>query len=198
MKIYFATSNKQKIITAQQSVKNLGVEIEQIEMEFIEGRAEDPKEIAIEKASQAYEKLKKPVIVEDAGFFIDALGGFPMTHVKFSLRTLGIEKILKMMEGEENRSVRWPMTLVYMHGENQLETFTYVHEGRLTEDVRPIVFECWSDYWRIYIANENNPKNMALSEMTREDLNFHYEHFEKKNHYVQFAEWLKSHDAAKK
>jgi inosine/xanthosine triphosphate pyrophosphatase family protein len=78
-----------------------------VAIEVVESRAEDPAEIALEKAEQAFLLGHKPVIVEDSGFFIHALGNFPQTHVKFSLKTLGIERILKMLVDESDRSCSW-------------------------------------------------------------------------------------------
>lgn len=149
MNIFFATSNRYKITSAQAALAPLGHVVEMIEMDFSEGRAEDPKEIAIDKAKQAWERLQKPVIVEDGGFFIEALGGFPMTHVKFSLQTLGVKNILKMLKGETNRNAEWRMSLAYVYGDDQIETFTFVNKGHLTEEIRPALRECWTDYWRI-------------------------------------------------
>ena len=97
--IYFATSNTGKVENARRALKNFGFKVQQIKIELAESQAEDPAEIALEKARQAYTKIKKPVIVEDSGFFISALGDFPMTHIKFSLKTLGIKNILAMLKG---------------------------------------------------------------------------------------------------
>lgn len=190
MIIFFATSNRHKVASARAALSPLGHTVEMIEMEFTEGREEDPKIIAIDKAKQAWEYLHKPVIVEDGGFFIDALGGFPMTHVKFSLQTLGVKHILKMLEGETNRSAEWRMSLAYVFGDDRVETFTFVNRGHLTQDIRPELRECWTDFWRIWVRNNDNPKQLAISELTGDDLQQYDRWWKDNSHYVMFAKWL--------
>ena len=95
--IYFVTTNKEKIKQASKSLSRFNIELKDVNLEMPESRAEDSKEIAIEKAKIAFDKLKKPVIVEDSGFYIKSLGGFPMTHIKFSLKTLGIFFVLSLV-----------------------------------------------------------------------------------------------------
>ena len=103
------------------ALKPFGIRVEQVQIELAESRSEDPTDIAFEKAKQAYALLKQPVIVEDSGFFVEGRRcGFPMTHVKFSLRTLGIRNILKMLKGVKNQ---WRMTVAFVYGKNKYKTF---------------------------------------------------------------------------
>ncbi|MBI4592540.1 hypothetical protein HY733_03790 [Candidatus Uhrbacteria bacterium] len=104
-------------------------------------RSEDPTDIALEKATQAYKKFRKPLLVEDSGFFIDALGGFPMTHVKFSLKTLGIEGILRAMRGTKNRNCEWHMTLAYVWDRPEASSGAPSNDVRLLAPVRSKVIE---------------------------------------------------------
>lgn len=149
--IYFATSNAAKVANAQAALKPFGITVKQADVDLIESRAEDPAEIALEKARQAYKKFKKPILVEDSGFFIEALGGFPMTHIKFSLKTLGIEGILRAMRGTKNRKCEWRMTLAYVYGTGKHKSFTFVEKGVIAEKPRPVKRPMMSDYWRLYV-----------------------------------------------
>lgn len=191
MIVYFATSNQGKINNASQALGQFGITVKQIKIDLIEGRSEDPKEIALEKAQQAYKQLKKPVLVEDSGFFIEALGGFPMTHVKFSLKTLGIGNILKMMRGVENRRVEWRMTLAYVAGPKKFKVFTFIERGELAKALRPIKREMMSDYWRLYIPKMLANNSLTLSEMSDIRMKAWLEYFAKNNHYLQLGRWLK-------
>jgi len=191
MKILFATSNKIKIYNAKKTLKNLEINIKGIIMEFPKSNFEDPKEIALEKAKLAFLKYKKPVIVEDSGFFINALKGFPMTHIKFSLKTIGIKNILKMLESTKDRSAEWRMTLAYVSSKNKYKTFTFIEKGQITKDIRPIKREIMSDYWRIYIPKMIKNNKLALSEMSNKDLKKWEEYYHTHNHFVMFARNLK-------
>ncbi len=190
MKILFVTSNEGKVKNAQMSLASLGIEVEQVAIDLIESRSEDPTVIALEKARQAFKELKKPVIVEDSGFFIEALNDFPMTHVKFSLKTVGIKNIMKMMRGVKNRKAEWRMTLAYVYGENEFKTFTFIEEGEIAKNIRPIKRHMMSDYWRIYIPKMIPRNKLVLCEMTDEALHNWQGYFAKNNHFVKFGRWL--------
>ena len=138
MKVYFATSNTSKVANAQAALAPFGIAVEQIAIDLVESRSEDPAVIALEKARQAYAKLRRPVIVEDSGFFIRALGDFPKTHIRLSLNTLGVANILKMLKGVKDRHAEWRMTLAYVSGPHQFKTFTYVERGEIAKSRRPV------------------------------------------------------------
>ena len=46
-------------------------------------------ELFIEELGWAQPSLRKPVVVEDSGFVIDALNGFPGPYIKYALATIG-------------------------------------------------------------------------------------------------------------
>lgn len=191
--IYFATSNAGKVRNASAALKPLGIKVMQAKIELAESRAEDPAEIALEKAVQAYKKFKKPLIVEDSGFFIEALGGFPMTHIKFSLKTLGVDGILRAMRGAKSRRCEWRMTLAYAYGPGKHKTFTFVEKGVIAEKPRPVKRPTMSDYWRLYVPKMLDPKNnKALSDMTDEEMRAWDAYYAEHNHFLQLGKWLAS------
>jgi len=191
MKILFLTSNKIKAENAKKAMSKYDIDIEQIPYDLIESRSQDPSVIVMEKAQQAFKFLKCPVIVEDSGFFIRALGNFPMTQVKFSLETLGIKNILKMMEGVEDRHAEWRISACFVSGENEHRVFTYVEEGEIAKEIREIKRDMMSDYWRIYIPSVDKGNVLALSEMSKEDVDVWERHFHDSNHFTEMGKWLK-------
>lgn len=190
MKVYFATSNEGKVKNAQTTLAPFGIEVEQIAMDLIESRAEDPADIALEKAKQAFKELKHPIIVEDSGFFIESLGGFPMTHIKFSLKTLGVKNILKMLRGVKNRNAEWRMTLAYVQSEKKFKTFTFVEKGRIAQSLRPIKRSMMSDYWRLYIPEMAIGNKLALCEMTDTALDGWQQYYADHNQFKMFGLWF--------
>jgi XTP/dITP diphosphohydrolase len=190
MKIYFATSNKSKVANAQAALRPFGITVEQIVIDLVESRSEDPADIALEKARQAYKKLHHPVIVEDSGFFIRALGDFPKTHIKLSLNTLGVVNIIKMLRGVKDRHAEWHMTLAYVSGSRQFKTFTYVERGELTKDLRPIKRPMMSDYWRVYVPKMIPGNRKALCEMTDASLRETQGYFAQHNQFMMFGRWF--------
>ena len=122
--IIFVTHNKGKAKSAEKHFKNL--KISTFEYELDEPRSDDIKVIATAKVKQAYEIVKKPCMAMDTDFKIDELNGFPRAFVNFSLETLGIEGILKLMEDKENRKCAFNECLAYYDG-NEIHYFYGKH-----------------------------------------------------------------------
>ncbi|MBI5138370.1 MAG: hypothetical protein HZA95_01060 [Candidatus Vogelbacteria bacterium] len=190
MKILFATSNKKKVENAQRSMAKYGIDVEQVDIELNESRSFDPEVIAVEKAQQAFSLLQKPVMVEDSGFFVRAIGGFPKTHVKFSLETLGVQNILKVLEDVEDRQAEWRMCVAYANGPRQHKLFTFVENGEIALAPREVKREIMSDYWKIYIPKTDSGNKLALSEMAQEDLVAWRKFNTEKNQFNMLGKWL--------
>lgn len=93
--------------------------------------------IAEQSALYAYDILREPVMVEDAGLFINALKGFPGPFSSYAYRTIGIRGILKLMEGVGDRSARFISVIAfYSPIVGEVKTFTGVVEGRISEEPR--------------------------------------------------------------
>jgi len=188
--VYFVTSNKGKVENAKRALKKFGISIRQKQADMPESRSEDPEEIALEKARYAYKMFKQPVIVEDSGFFINAIGGFPMTHVKFSLKTVGIKNILKMLKDVTNRRAEWRMSVAYVYGRDKFKTFTFIEKGEIAKEKRPHKRKTMSDYWYIYIPKMVKSNKLALSEMTEKNLEVWHDYYDSHNQFVMFGKWF--------
>lgn len=164
--IVFVTSNKGKVASAQRQLTDIKLEI--FDYDLVEPRSDDVREIAEYKVREAYEVVKKPCIALDAGFFIEELNGFPRAFVNFALDTLGIEGILKQMQGIENRKCAFKECLAYYDGQNILY-FNGNHEGELSTAIRGNdTDKKWSDLWYIFIPYGYDK---TLAEMSDEERN---------------------------
>lgn len=83
--ITFITGNPKK---AEYMRKLLGMPIEHIKLDLEEIQSLDLEEIVKHKVRQAYEKIGKPVIVDDVSFEFCTLGRLPGTFVKHFLDEL--------------------------------------------------------------------------------------------------------------
>lgn len=156
--IIFVTHNKGKIASAKKHLKN--VEFKVFEYELDEPRSDDVCYISKIKVMEAYELVKKPCISLDAGFFIEALNGFPCAFVNFTLDTIGIDGILKLMEDKENRKCEFKECLSYYDGK-ELKQFVSYHRGFLTKEMLGTdTDKKWSDLWYIFIP-VNYTKTLA-------------------------------------
>jgi XTP/dITP diphosphohydrolase len=106
------------------------LEVDHVCLEVPEHRSSDVAEIARGKAQFAYRQLNTPLIVDDTGFFIDALDGFPGPYAAYVQDTIGNTGILKLMEGISDRRARFITGIAYADAQN-VQVFTGVLEGRI-------------------------------------------------------------------
>ncbi len=122
--LYYATSNAVKFQEAQSFFSSNVSEItlKQDATDLVEIQSLDQKEIAIDKARQAWQQLQKPVLAEDAGIYFEKYNQFPGTLTKHVYQGIGIKNIFKLIEPHER--VFFQIHLVYYYGPDQYEVFT--------------------------------------------------------------------------
>jgi len=136
MKIMFVTNNMNKVIEANEIVKSFGIELIPIDVKKIEIQSDSLREIAIYAAKHAYEVIRKPVVVEDSGLFIDALNGFPGPYSSYVYRTIGLKGILKLMEGVRNRDARFIAIVALAISDSEIYVFEGITEGYIANEIR--------------------------------------------------------------
>jgi non-canonical purine NTP pyrophosphatase (RdgB/HAM1 family) len=99
----FVTSNPNKVREAE---RILGFTLQHAAVELDELQAETVAAVALAKAQVAFQKLGRPVIVEDAGIELLALGGFPGPFIKYWERLGGLPSICRTADGLGDRRVR--------------------------------------------------------------------------------------------
>jgi XTP/dITP diphosphohydrolase len=185
--ITFVTTNKGKIASAHQYLKN--TTIHSLSAELIEPRTDDVREIAKAKVLQAYEIAKEPCIALDAGFFVDELNGFPRAYVNPMLETIGIEGMIKLMKGVENRNCHFLSCLAYYDG-TEVRIFESKSPGFISEAIRGRSKEIkWSDLWYIFIP-EGYDKTLA--EFTTEEHEYYSDDKNRQEPFCfrKFGEWF--------
>jgi XTP/dITP diphosphohydrolase len=111
------------------------LEVTHVDLDIPEHRSDDVGEIARGKAQYAFDLLGIPLIVDDTGFSIDALNGFPGPYAAYVLDTLGNTGILSLMEGIENRNAHFTTALAFADGTG-IHVFTGTIHGRITSTPR--------------------------------------------------------------
>ena len=153
-RIVFATGNDGKVSTLRSHLKLAGVKIdvEQRPLDLIEPQAATASEVAAVKARQAYEKLHQAVLVDDSSFHISALGGFPGPYIKYMLETVGVEGIMRFMEGKEDRQAYFMSSLVFIDDTGVMHTFDGKDEpGEIVEVMDTYDHpDAWSELWKIF------------------------------------------------
>ncbi len=113
MELYFVTGNKGKVLEVEEI---LGFPIRIADIDLPEIQSLDLSEIVTAKVKSAYEKIHKPVFVDDVGFFVEAWNGFPGPFIKFLHKAGGNSLLLQMMRHEKNRSVIAKGVVAYFDG----------------------------------------------------------------------------------
>ncbi|ADB61915.1 Ham1 family protein [Haloterrigena turkmenica DSM 5511] len=118
MAIRFVTGNEGKVREARDYLADLEP-VEQIDYDYTEVQSDSLAEIAAHGAREAFEELgsDEPVLVDDAGLFVDALEGFPGPYSSYVEDTVGVERLWRLASEEENRRARFKTVLAYADGE---------------------------------------------------------------------------------
>jgi len=134
-RIAYVTNNPHKARESSSILRELGVEVEVVQVSTPEIQSDDIVEIAKFRAEEAYKLLKRPVIVEDAGLFIDALNGFPGPCSSYIFKTIGVNGVLKLMRGERRRTATFKSVVVF-HDGRRMRVFVGQVKGKISFESR--------------------------------------------------------------
>lgn len=132
MKLVFVSSNEGKIKEAER-ILGVGIDIARIHLDEIQSL--DLEVIVKKKAEQAFKLIKKPLIVDDVGLFLDAWNGLPGPFIKFIEEIMGYKKLLNILENEKNRRtvIR---SVIGFHDGNKIHIFTGEVKGEFQREAK--------------------------------------------------------------
>ncbi|MFP3951495.1 MAG: XTP/dITP diphosphatase [Candidatus Bathyarchaeia archaeon] len=132
-KIWFGTGNPDKVREASVILDKYGVEVAHHDIDKLEIQADTLEEVS--KHSLDALKTEKPVAVEDSGLFIEWYKGFPGPYSHYVLDTLGLEGVLKLMKGIDDRQACFRSVVAYR--ENTItKVFSGTVEGVISEEIK--------------------------------------------------------------
>jgi XTP/dITP diphosphohydrolase len=134
--IFFATSNFHKFNEARKILAEHGIATAMLRIEVPEIQDDDLENIAKASALSAMEKAHLPLIVEDAGLFIEELNGFPGPYSKYVLQTIGMNGILRLLEGKNDRRACFKSAVCYCSPKGVLRSFCGVAKGKIAQNIR--------------------------------------------------------------
>ena len=88
-----------------------------LRVKSLEIQSESLEEIARASVLEAFENCRLPVIVEDAGLFIDALKGFPGPYAAYVYKTVGNQGLLRLMKNVKARSAHFESAVAHFSAE---------------------------------------------------------------------------------
>lgn len=181
--LFFVSSNHHKYQEAKKILQSFDINLKFFQYELEEIQSSSLKEIASKKAAQAFQKCKKPIIIEDDGLFINPLGGFPGPYSSYVFKTIGNKGILQLLK--KNREAKF-ISIISYHDDKNYKLFEAKIDGTISKSQNGMG---WG-YDPIFIP-KNFTKTFAQLN-TKNDLSHRYKALKK------FANWylnkLKSND----
>ena len=135
MQINLVTSNPGKVKEFKAILGN-SITINHINQEYRELRSDRPEEIAKDAAKRLSLQFKKPIVVEDSGLFIKALNDFPGTCSSYIHKRIGLDGILKLMEGIEDRICYYRSAVGYCEPDKEPVSFLGEEKGKVAKEVK--------------------------------------------------------------
>jgi len=165
VKFTVVTTNKGK--AAEIAAFFAGIaEVDAVALDLVEPQAETLEEISQAKAQQAYEHLRRPLIVDDTGLFIEALKGFPGPYAAYVQKTIGNSGILSLLQRSQNRNAYFYTVVAYVD-ESGVRVFSGRVDGTITTVPRG---DAGFGYDPIFAVGE---KTLAEMEITEKNLVSH-------------------------
>jgi XTP/dITP diphosphohydrolase len=111
--VFFATNNVNKFQEARRVLAEHKIAVGMLRVKTFEIQSESLEEIAKASAIEAFRNCNLPVIVEDAGLFVEALNGFPGPYAAYVYKTIGNRGLLQLLENTKNRKARFSSVVSY-------------------------------------------------------------------------------------
>jgi non-canonical purine NTP pyrophosphatase (RdgB/HAM1 family) len=187
--IYFVTSNSSKVTSLRERLNTNKYEVIQTTLQVPEIQAATALDVARHKATYAFDKLQKPLVVQDSSFHINALLGFPGPYIKYINETIGIEGLLQLMQGAGDRTAYFEQALIYMDAGGKLHQFTATSEsGTIALEAYDANYKhSWSELWRIYKPGEDTK---TLAELFESGKRKTKDIIKDDSELAQFVRWL--------
>ena len=175
--IVFASTNHKKYCEVQSILSTYDrITVDFVQTELTEVQSDSLEGIAKEKAKDAFNKVARPVIVEDDGLFIDTLDGFPGPYSSYVFKTIGNAGILKLLSDLSSRSASF-RSMIAFHDGKDLSIFEGKIDGRISDRIMeggwgydPIFVPAGTNLTFAKLKDEKNKyshRKMALEKFAR-------------------------------
>ena len=104
MRLTLVTSNRGKLEEFRSALAPLGVEVSHSEEECDEIQADTLREVVLSCLVQLKRKKMEDIVIDDSGLFVRSLKGFPGVYSSYALKTIGLDGLLCLLAGAEDRS----------------------------------------------------------------------------------------------
>ena len=184
--IYFVSNNLNKYseIKSMLNDKIIGLELKFCKQDIIEIQDEKIENIAMEKAKSAYNTVKKPILIEDDGLFINSLNGFPGQYSKFIFKSIGNKGIIRLLLGSSDRSAFFKSIFVYNDG-----IIAKVFYGKINGKISSTITQGGWGYDPIFIPlKRNNKKGITFAKLSQTNKKNELSH--RRIAFYKFIKWF--------
>lgn len=184
--VFFATNNVNKFNEAREVLAGRRISVGMLRIKSLEIQSESLEEIAQASVTEAFERYRLPMVVEDAGLFIDALNGFPGPYAAYAYRTIGNKGLLKLLETADSRKARFKSVVAYFS--QQLKSpicFEGIVTGEIVRKERRASNEMGFGFDPIFKPDKSD-KTFAQMDVTEKCKRSH-----RAAAFRKFAEWYK-------
>lgn len=134
--IRLITGNPEKLESARHAFKDTELRLEQLEIDVPEIQADSSLEVARHTVQQVVDNYDIPVIREDHSVYLNAFPGFPGPYISYFDDNLPAEKLLKMLEGVDDRTGYFEISAVVGMPDNTLKEYSFRIPIEITEEIR--------------------------------------------------------------
>ena len=139
--LLFATSNPGKLEEARMILAPFGLSVEQYDGKGVEIQADTTSEVAAFASRGASLAADRPVLVEDAGLFVEPLKGFPGPFSAYVFKTIGVAGIIALLRSSppgrgRDRAARFVSSLAYCEPRGEPWLFEGSVRGTITKRPR--------------------------------------------------------------
>lgn len=127
--LVFITGNQNK---ADYLARFLGEKVAHYKLDLDELQSLNPHAVLDHKVRQAYDIIKKPVLVEDVTMTMSAMGRLPGTFIKWFIEELGPEGLCRMVDGFDDRTAV-AVVRYALHDGKRIHIFEGETSGRIAK-----------------------------------------------------------------
>jgi len=162
--IFFATGNENKFAEVEDILKDYPLIVEKIDAKGKEIQSDSIEEIARESVTNAAATIRSQVFVEDTGLYIQSLNSFPGPYAAYVNNTIGLEGILILMKGVNDREAEFRSAVAFSAPGTATTSFTGELKGKIAGFPRGSGGFGYDSIFEPYEGNGRTLGEMSISE----------------------------------
>ncbi len=170
--LLFVTTNTGKFEEVTRWINQLNptIILEQASLDISEPQSLDIHTVALAKAQEAWKLLKKPLLIDDGGIYIEKYNNFPGTLAKYVFEGIGLEGIWTL--AKEDPRTYFLSCLTYLEHPCSYQFFEGRCYGKLIEPQHEVKSK-HLPYTEIFIP-DGSTKTLSELRGTEEEKAFHH------------------------